>query len=350
MQADRLLRAWRDDPDIDAWLVPVNPLPPGPFRALASIKYLRTIATELTYIPLLCRELARADVVHIFSAAYTSFLLAPLPAVAVARALGRPVVLNYRSGEGPDHLKRSRIAREVLARVDGAVVPSPFLVEAFRRFGIDATVVPNIVDLERFRFRERTTPRPRLVSTRNFESLYNVQCTLRAFRLVQDKYPSATLTLVGGGSQEPHLRRLVSELHLTGVVFTGRVPPDEIARHYEASDIYVQTPNIDNMPTSVIEAFASGLPVVSTEAGGVPALVAHGRSGLLAPVDDHEAVAHHVIDLLEHPDRARSIARSAIATASACTWSVVREQWIDLYRSVVSESASRAAPSPTHAG
>ena len=148
VQADRLLRPGRNDPDVDAWLVPVNPLPPKLLRWTLRVKYLRTVVTELTYLPLLVRQLARADVVHVFSASYASFLLAPLPAMLVARALGRPVVLNYRSGEAPDHLQRSAIARKTIARVDLNVVPSRFLVDVFRGFGIDATIVPNIVDLD----------------------------------------------------------------------------------------------------------------------------------------------------------------------------------------------------------
>src|SRR5206468_5262804 len=106
-----------------------------------------------------------------------------------ARALGRPVVLNYRSGEAPDHLRRSALARRVIASVEQNVVPSRFLVDVFASFGIDATIVPNVVDLERFRYRERRSLAPRLVSTRNFDALYNVACTLHAFRLVQDRWP-----------------------------------------------------------------------------------------------------------------------------------------------------------------
>src|SRR5918999_844269 len=128
VQANRLLKAWAGDPEVDAWLVPINPVPPGPFRRAVDIKYLRTIATQLTYWPLLVRELRRADVVHVFSASYFSFLLAPLPAILVARALRKPVVLNYRSGEAPDHLRRSPLARRVMRDwVDVNVVPSPFL-------------------------------------------------------------------------------------------------------------------------------------------------------------------------------------------------------------------------------
>jgi glycosyltransferase involved in cell wall biosynthesis len=335
VQADRLLDAWRDDPDIEAWLVPVNPLPPRGLRLAARVKYLRTWVNEMTYLPLLVRELAHADVVHVFSASYWSFLLAPLPAILVARGLGKPVVLNYRSGEAPDHLQRSAVARKAIARVDLNVVPSRFLVDVFRSFGIDAAIIPNIVDRERFRFRERDPLRPHLVSTRNFDALYNVATTIRAFRLVQDRWRDATLTLVGGGPQETELRALTEQLRLQNVSFVGRVKPDEIAGLYAANDIYIQSPNIDNMPASVLEAFASGLPVVSTEAGGVPAILTHGQHGLLAPLADYEALGHHVLRLLDNPDYARSLARNAYATTQACTWSAVREHWVSAYRSVL---------------
>src|SRR5262249_47550031 len=162
-------------------LVPVNPHPPGPLRYLTRVKYARTVVTELTYGPLLLKELAKADVVHVFSASYSSFLLAPLPAIAVARVLGKPVVLNYRSGQAPDHLRRSPLARVALAHVKRNVVPSRFLAEVFGEFGLTAEVIPNIVDLEKFRFRRRSPLAPHLVSTRNFEPLYNVPCTVRAF-------------------------------------------------------------------------------------------------------------------------------------------------------------------------
>jgi L-malate glycosyltransferase len=182
VQADRLLRAWQDDPDVRGWLVPINPVPPGPLRPLLKIKYARTLATELTYWPLLFKALREADIVHVFSASYFSFLLAPLPAVLVAKLLGKPVVMNYRSGEAPDHLRRSAIARATLRRVERNAVPSRFLHEVFARFGIASDIIPNIVDIERFRFRRREPLRPRVLSTRNFEGLYNVSCTLRAFR------------------------------------------------------------------------------------------------------------------------------------------------------------------------
>jgi glycosyltransferase involved in cell wall biosynthesis len=348
VQADRLIRAWRDDDDVDCRLVPVNPVPPGALRHARRIKYLRTVVTEGTYLPSLVNQLRHVDIAHVFSASYTSFLLAPLPAIIAARALGRPVILNYRSGEAPDHLARSRVARTALSKVDLNVVPSRFLVQVFERFGIGASIIPNLVDLQRFCYRPRVPLAPRILSTRNLEPLYNVACTLRAFRLVQDRIPGATLTLVGGGSDEPMLRQLVQQLGLHGVTFVGRVAPHDIADLYAAHDIYLQSPNIDNMPTSILEAYASGLPVVSTDAGGISAILTHGEHGLLGPVDDHAALAGHVLSLLDSPALVDRLTRAALATCDHYTWSAIREQWLGAYRGVLRAQAPTPSPARAH--
>jgi glycosyltransferase involved in cell wall biosynthesis len=344
VQAHRLIQAWADDPDVEAWLVPVNPLPPAPLARLLDIKFVRTAVTQLVYWPQLFRELERADIVHVFSASYTSFLLAPLPAILAAKAIGRPVILNYRSGQAPDHLRRSSVARAAIASVERCIVPSRFLVDVFESFGLPAAAVPNVVDLDRFKFRERLPVRPRILSTRNFDDLYNVACTLRAFKRVQKSWPNASLTLVGGGPLDKELRALASALQLQHVEFVGRVAPDTIADYYATHDIYLQSPNIDNMPTSILEAYASGLPVVSTEAGGVPAILADGEHGLLAPIDDDEALASLVLRLLEQPGVARELAHNAYAKCGAFSWQQVREQWLTHYRQVWQAYEGEPAP------
>ena len=340
VQADRLVRAWGGDPDVNAWLVPVNPQPPAPFAWTVRVKYLRTVATQLCYWPLLVRELRRADVVHVFSASYFSFLLAPVPAVLVARLLGKPVVMNYRSGEAPDHLERSAIARRVLRRVDRNAVPSRFLRDIFAAHGIAADVIPNIVDVNRFAFRRREALRPHVLSTRNFEALYNVSCTLRAFRIVQERYPDAALTLVGAGAEAPGLQALAGELGLRNVRFTGRVAPEEIWRYYAEADVYMQTPNIDNMPASVLEAFASGCPVVSTNAGGVPAILTHGVHGLLVAPDDHQGAAEAVCRLTESPELVERLTSQARQSCEEYRWEHVRARWLALYGSLAGRAGA----------
>jgi glycosyltransferase involved in cell wall biosynthesis len=352
VQARQLLDAWRADGSVDAWIVPIDPVPPAPIDRLLRIKYVRTIATQLWYWPLLLRELRRADVVHAFAASYSSFLLAPLPAVLVARLLGKPVVLNYHSGEAPDHLRRSAVARFVLRRlVDANVVQSAFLRDVFRSFEIDANVVPNIVDLQQFTYRVRDPLRPRLLCTRNFEPIYNLSCVLRAFAKIQAYYPAATLTLVGSGSQDAMLRDEAAALRLENVTFAGRIAPSEVHASYADADIYVQAPRIDNMPLSLLEAFASGLPVVSTDVGGVPSMLRHGVDGLLVADDDAGGLADQVVNLLTQPAVARRLAESAYRTLAAYQWPVVRDGWLQAYGRAVgrihqqtSEHAAESTP------
>ena len=346
VQAQRMLEGWKGDLEVHAWLVPINPVPARPLDVLLKVKYLRTVVTQLLYWPLLVRELRRADVVHVFSASYSSFLLAPLPAIIVAKMLGRPVILNYHSGEAPDHLRRSALARRVMRHwVDLNVVPSTFLREVLGSFGIPAQVVANTIDLRRFAYRSREPLRPRILSTRNFEPIYNVAAVLRAFARIQASRPDATLTVVGSGSQDAALRALAADLNLRHVTFAGRVPPAEIHRYYADADIYVQAPAIDNMPLSVLEAFASGLPVVSTNVGGVPAMLTDGVHGLLAPPDDDQALADRVIALLDSPAYARQLAAAAVQTCASYEWPVTRAGWLAAYRSVAQQPRLTSAPS-----
>jgi hypothetical protein len=165
VQADQLLRAWKGDPEVDAWRVPVNWLPPRGLRGVARVKYLRSLVMEMNYVPRLVHGLAGADVVHVFAASYAMFLLVPLPAMLVAHALGRPVVLNYRNGEASDHLQRRRARR-----CGGRSIARPSISSTCSRSLAPRTPIANLVDLERFRFASAFTA-PSILSTRNLTGL-----------------------------------------------------------------------------------------------------------------------------------------------------------------------------------
>jgi L-malate glycosyltransferase len=339
VQADLLLRLWRDDPDIDVrvevrFLAVDPPLPR--FLAWAErVPGLRTILREPIYFWHLWRGLADVDVAHIFAASYWSFLLAPAPAWFFAKLRGKKTIINYRSGEAREHLRRFRSAAYVLSRVDKIVVPSGYLVDVFREFGLPAVVVPNLVDLSQFRYRERLPLRPRLVCTRGFSPYYSVDVVVRAFAEVKKEYPEAQLDLVGGGPLEADIRKLVVDLNLTGVNFTGVASRQEIGKYYDQADIFINASWLDNMPVSVIEAFASGTPVVTTSPESMPYLVQHERTGLLSPVGDEKALAGNVIRLLRDPALARSLSQNAHHESQNYTWEAVRGQWLSTYRGLM---------------
>ena len=339
MQADLLRRHWENDPDVEISFIAVDPPLPKSFAWAEDIPGLRTILREPIYLWHLWRGLRDVDVAHIFSASYWSFLLAPAPAAFFAKIVNgkTKTLINYHSGEARDHLQRFRSAAFVLARVDKIVVPSGYLVDVFREFNLAASAVPNIVDLSQFRFRERSPLRPHLVCTRGFSRYYSVDVVVKAFAEVKKEFPEATLDLVGKGPLEGEIRKLVAELNLTGVNFTGVAAHQEIGQYYDQADIFINASWLDNMPLSVIEAFASGTPVVTTSPECMPYLVQHERTGLLSPVGDEKALAANVVRLLRDADLAKRLAKNAKRNRKVHMGSCPRAM-ADIYRGLASTS------------
>lgn len=317
-----------------------NPRFPRGLGWLRRVPLARTLLNQVLYAWSLAR-LRRADVVHVFSASFWSFLLAPVPALAAGRLLGKRVVLNYHSGEAGQHLGRwgwlvhpwLRLAHEI-------VVPSEYLRRVFLEHGHVARVVANVVDTGRFVYRARAPLEARLLSTRSLEPSYRVDVILAAFALLKAARPEATLTIAGRGSQEGRLRRMAAAT--PGVTFAGRVAPEDMPRLCDSADVFLNASVVDNQPLSLLEAFASGLPVVTTAAGGVADMLRHGESGLFVPPLDPAAMAAAVLALLQDEQAALRLARGARLVAEAHSWAAVRERWSDVYsgRSVDADAAA----------
>ena len=340
VQARSLMDALARDGQ-DVLFVPVNPRFPYGLRWMRRVPVLRTLLNECLYFARLTR-LRQADVVHVFSASYWSFLLAPVPAIVAARLFGKPVILNYHSGEAQDHLARyGALVHPWLRWVDEIVVPSAYLRDVFAEYGYRARVVRNVVDTSRFRFRERPALRPLLLSNRNLEAHYRVDVTLEAFAILRQRWPQARLTIAGYGRERRRLEQRVREQRLGGVEFVGRVEPDAMPGLYQAADIFVNASVVDNQPVSILEAFAAGLPVVTTPTGDIPAMVRDNETGTLVPPDDREALAAAVAALLESPQRAARMAGLAREWVQQFTWPQVCGAWIDVYRLTMGTNTRR---------
>ena len=345
VQADLLLRHWQNHPKVRARLIPIDLEFSIWLRLAERVPFLRTMVRTPFYLLSLFRESKGVDVLHIFSASYASFLLAPAPALLIGRLLGKKTLLNYHSGEARDHLSRWPTALPILRRADQLIVPSDYLAGVFAEFGLFAEVIPNVVDFESFVFRQRTPPRPRLICTRNFHFYYGVDVVLRAFARIIQVYPDASLCLVGSGERELQLRQLVQELGLKSVEFAGGVSHQEIGQILDRADIFLNASRLDNQPISILEAFASGLPVVSTAPEGMDRIIANERTGLLSPVDDEAALARNVLRLLQEPELAERLAGQAYVEAARYRWENIGDLWLRAYG--VSTSASEYSASET---
>jgi glycosyltransferase involved in cell wall biosynthesis len=343
-QAVRLLAAFQDESSLHVDFIPHDPRLPRPLLWLQRIKYIRTVITTLLYWTILAARLHRYDLIHIFSASYYSYLFSVAPAIMIGKLYGKKVILNYRSGEAEDHLKNwPRTTVPVMKMADVIVAPSGYLVDVFARYGLYAKTISNIVELERFKFRERVPVCPAFLCSRSLEPLYNIGCALRAFQLIQERYPQATLTIAADGSQRPELEQLTRDLQLRGVAFIGAVPFERMPELYDGSDIYLNTNDIDNMPASILECFASGLLVVTTDAGGIPYILRHEETGLMVSCGDYKGAAESALRLLSDPPLASRLAHSARSSVRRCTPEAVRDAWLRIYEDLAIPGGLHAA-------
>ncbi len=332
VQADILLSNWQNDPAVRVSFVAKNTeLPAWAER----VPYLRTFLRFPIYLATLVQGMRRADIAHIFSGAGSSFVVSTVPAYWMAKLLGKKTVIHYHSAFLEAHLRESRLARTVLKNVDRLVVPSAYLQGLSGGFQIQAHAIPNVIDLQRSNHSDFRPCEAFLLCTRNLEPRYGIDTVLRAFALVQKEFPHAQLCLAGTGPEESNLLRLIEELHLRHVELRGRVLRDEIVRLYQRSGLFVNASRSDNMPVSIMEAFASGMPVVSTNAGGIAFMVEHEQTGLLSDVEDWRSLAFNIIRLLRDPALAALLSHNAHRQSMGYTWRAVRDQWLNLYRSLL---------------
>jgi len=314
----------------------------APYRPAwaARLKGVRALLRLVPYLAALWQAAGRVDVFHVMANSGWSWHLFAAPAIWIGHLRGKPVVINYRGGEADDFLQRSLgSVRASLARADALIVPSGFLEAVFGKYGIAARVVPNIINLDRFSHLHSTTGSgPRLLVARNLEPIYDNATALRAFAIVRATHPKATLVIAGSGPLRAELEALAVELGLReAVTFTGRVDNHVMAQLYRDADIMLNCSLVDNMPNSVLEALACGVPVVSTNVGGVPYLVEDGRTALLVAPAAPADMAQAILRLAAQPELAASLRAAGLSQVQQYTWNNVRPHLLDVYRSVIGQ-------------
>jgi glycosyltransferase involved in cell wall biosynthesis len=335
VQAARLRERLAQEPSLEVGFLPINPRLPGVLSQLQKITYVRTVVTSIAYVLSLLARVYKYDIIHVFSASYFSFVLAPTPAILIGKLYRRKVLLNYHSGEADDHLRRwRRTAIPAIKLADSIVVPSDYLVRVFASFGLKAIAIYNLIETTRFRFRERSPLRPVFLSNRNFESHYGVDRVLRAFALIQKDVPEASLIVAGDGPERVPLRALAENLELKNTEFIGQVDPAGIADVYDAADIFLNGSEIDNQPLSILEAYSCGLPVVTTDAGGIPDIVHDGITGMVVAHGDYSEIAKCALSLLNNPLRAKQMSEAGRLECLKFSWEAVRDAWLTAYDSL----------------
>ncbi len=305
----------------------------------------RAGARLLPYLWRLWRAAGRCDVMHVLANSGWAWHLFAAPALAIARVRGVPALVNYRGGLADEFLRAapSRVHR-ALERATLRVTPSDFLRRVFDHHGLDAEVIPNVIDLDRFGRRvESVGPGtgPQIVVARNLEPIYGLDTAIRALAVLRSSHPTAELTIAGSGPQLAELQLLADQLGLGQAVrFSGRVDHADMPALYARADVALNSSTVDNMPNSVLEAYASGLPLVSTWVGGVPDIVEDGVTGLLVPPNDPPAMAQALRRVLDDRQLSQDLAKNGHTRVTAFAWPRVRQQWLSAYQRACAQGAA----------
>lgn len=305
---------------------------PGRFRRLAD-----TIST-------LHRELPRLDLVIVETYSGPSFVVEDI-VTRMVRAHSKPLIMHLHGGGMPAFAMRfPKWSERVLRRAAALVAPSEFLAREMRPTAGEVRVIPNILDVESYPYRHREHVTPRLLWMRAYHEIYNPLMALRVLARVREQLPEATLVMAG---QDKGMRDVVAagarELRLDGAVEILGFLDERRKREVAARcDVFLNTTNVDNAPVAVVEMAAFGIPVVTTDVGGIRDLVIDGYTGLLVNAGDADAMAEAVVRLVREPGLAARLSTAGAQLAAEWAWPPVRARWEKLFTEVLGRAVGPA--------
>ena len=273
----------------------------------------------------------RSDYVIIDTYSTSNFYFSYVSAL-LCRAFKIMFVPILHGGNLPERLKCSPcMSRSIFKHSFINVSPSSYLNYEFKKYGYDNVVtIPNNINIDDYSFKVRTSFRAKLLWVRSFDKTYNCEMAVEVLRLLLEKNPDAELCMVGpdkDGSMQS-VRALAKQYGINShIKITGKLSKTEWHKLSEDYDIFISTTNFDNTPVSVIEAMALGLPVVSTNVGGVPFLIEDGVEGLLCEKGDAKDMTEKIVQIVSSPAMSRDICANARKKVESFDWQVVKEQW-----------------------
>jgi glycosyltransferase involved in cell wall biosynthesis len=242
---------------------------------------------------------------------------------------------KLHGGDLPNRLKKSPYwCNLIFKNAYQNIAPSPYLFESFKDNGYSNLIhIPNSIELEKYEFQTRKFDVPRILWVRSFSQIYNPILAVKVLLALKKQFPTAELCMVGPKKDESFDATVAfAKEHDVAVTFTGKLTKAEWADLSKNYNLFLNTTHFDNTPVSVIEAMALGLPVVSTNVGGIPFLLQHEKNALLVADNDLEAMVFQIERLFSEPALTDVLVANAHNLVKGFDWNVIRKQWIDLLR------------------
>ncbi len=251
----------------------------------------------------------------------------------LCRILNLKYIPILRGGGLPNRLKHNpRLSKSIFNNAHINVAPSLYTKSNFEASGYTNVVcIPNSIELKKYTFTKRPLDAVNLLWVRSFSRVYNPSLAIDILKSLKENDIEAKLCMIGpdnDGSLE-ETKMYAKKLNLD-VEFTGRLTKPQWhdkARHF---NIFINTTNVDNTPVSVIEAMALGLPIISTNVGGMPFLIDNGLDGILVEPNDVNAFNTAIKNLIKDKTLAINLSKNARLKVEQFDWEIVKEKWISL--------------------
>ncbi|MDO4728791.1 MAG: glycosyltransferase family 4 protein [Bacteroidota bacterium] len=238
--------------------------------------------------------------------------------------------LPYRLDKNP------KLSKMIFNHAYINVAPSGYLMDAFQKHNYpNLKFIPNTIEIDNYHFLERSNiTTPKLLWVRSFADLYNPSMAIDVLKKIQEKYPDASLCMVGPDKDGSMLRtkEYAKKLNLINVSFTGKLSKKEWTDLSKEYNIFINTTNFDNTPVSVIEAMCLGIPVVSTNVGGIPFLLTNNNNALLVEKEDTQAMVKAVETLVENTELRKQLTTNGYNLVKTFDWNSVRNLWKEILR------------------
>jgi len=271
------------------------------------------------------------DIFHVHGCSGLGFFPI-LIGVIIGKISNKKIIITYHGG-GLENFINSypKLIKYFLTQANTLTVPSIYLFDILKKNSINAVHLPNVIREDNVFFKEREKIHPKLIVTRSLEKVYNISLVIKAFEKIKKKFNEITLLIVGDGPLKSDLQKYIADNEIKDVVFTGRVKNSEIGTMLNKADIYINPTTADNMPLSLFEAFACGLPVISTNVGGLPNFITNNENGFLINSNDVNSLIDKIEYILLNQENIRIIISNAYLTFEMYTWVNLKRDYYQLY-------------------
>lgn len=229
-----------------------------------------------------------------------------------------------------------KLCKQLFSNAYINISPSSYMLETFKSYGFkNLKCIPNSINLADYTFKERKNIQPRLLWVRAFAEIYNPMMAIIVFERLLKKYPNAALSMVGPEKDKSFQTCLnyVKRKNLS-VQFTGKLSNKDWLGYSNNFDVFINTTTVDNTPVSVIEAMALGLPIVSTNAGGMPYLVENKINGILVNSQDDASMFKAIVELIENPEQTLNLSKNARKKAEQFDWNKIKHDWVEIFNPI----------------